>query len=36
LLDNKGITKDELSKLVSDYYKLRGWEEKGIPKEQSR
>ncbi|MBT3487925.1 MAG: hypothetical protein HOK67_16120 [Deltaproteobacteria bacterium] len=31
LLDNKGITRDELSKLVSDYYKLRGWYEKGIP-----
>ncbi len=29
---DKGITKDELKKLVSDYYKLRGWDNKGIPK----
>jgi len=31
LPDNKGITRDELNTLVSDYYKLRGWNEKGIP-----
>ncbi len=36
LPDNKGITRDELHTLVSDYYKLRGWDEKGIPKEQNR
>jgi aldehyde:ferredoxin oxidoreductase len=36
LPDNKGITRDELNTLVSDYYKLRGWDEKGIPKEQNR
>ncbi len=29
---NKGITKDELQKLVSDYYKLRGWDAEGVPK----
>jgi len=27
----KGITRDELKRLVSDYYKLRGWNSKGIP-----
>lgn len=27
----KGITRDELNRLVSDYYKLRGWDTKGIP-----
>ncbi len=37
LLENKleggkGITKDELQKLVSDYYKIRNWDTKGIPK----
>jgi len=31
--DNKGIIRDELNKLVSYYYKLRGWDEKGIPRE---
>ncbi len=33
---NNEITRDELKTLVSDYYKLRGWDEKGIPKEQNR
>jgi len=31
LEDDKGITKDELQKLVADYYKIRGWDAKGIP-----
>ncbi len=31
LPNGKGITRDELRKLVSDYYQLRGWDEKGIP-----
>ena len=30
---DKGITEEELKKLVSDYYKIRGWDAKGIPKE---
>ncbi|RLC20568.1 MAG: aldehyde:ferredoxin oxidoreductase [Deltaproteobacteria bacterium] len=30
LEDDKGITKDELQKLVADYYKIRGWDAKGI------
>jgi len=29
---DKGITKDELQKLVSDYYKIRGWDAEGVPK----
>ena len=28
---NKGISRDELNMLVSDYYKLRGWNSIGIP-----
>ena len=28
---DKGITEGELKKLVSDYYKLRGWDVKGVP-----
>ncbi|MBU8909857.1 MAG: aldehyde ferredoxin oxidoreductase family protein [Desulfobacterales bacterium] len=32
LEDGKGITQDELGTLVSDYYKIRGWDAKGIPK----
>ena len=31
LSGKKGITRDELARLVSDYYKLRGWDAKGIP-----
>jgi len=27
----QGITQDELGMLVSDYYKIRGWDAKGIP-----
>ena len=30
---DKGITRDELKKLVSDYYKIRGWDAKGLPKD---
>lgn len=30
---DKGITRDELQMLVSEYYKIRGWDAKGIPKE---
>ena len=29
---NKGITRDELKKLVSDYYEIRGWDTDGVPK----
>lgn len=37
LLDNKlenksSINRDELEKLVLDYYKIRGWDEKGVPR----
>ncbi|MCG8529774.1 MAG: aldehyde ferredoxin oxidoreductase C-terminal domain-containing protein, partial [Desulfovibrionales bacterium] len=31
-LNGKGITEEELSYLVQDYYKLRGWDEEGIPR----
>lgn len=31
LESGKGITRDELNYLVKDYYRLRGWDEKGIP-----
>jgi aldehyde:ferredoxin oxidoreductase len=31
LPDGNGIIRDELDQLVSDYYKLRGWNAKGIP-----
>jgi len=33
LENDKGITRDELQKLVSEYYKTRGWDAKGIPKD---
>jgi len=29
---DKGITRDELQQLVSEYYKIRGWDANGIPK----
>ena len=29
---DKGITRDELKKLVSDYYEVRGWDTNGVPK----
>ena len=32
LENNKGITRNELQKLVSDYYRLRGWDAEGVPK----
>jgi len=32
LEDDKGITREELQKLVSEYYKTRGWDAGGIPK----
>jgi aldehyde:ferredoxin oxidoreductase len=31
LENEKGITEDELTQMVQDYYRLRGWDEKGIP-----
>ena len=31
LPDGRGISRDELNRLVSDYYKLRGWDAQGIP-----
>jgi len=31
LENGKGITEDEMNYLVQDYYKLRGWDTKGIP-----
>ena len=31
LENNKGITREELDYLIQDYYRLRGWNEKGIP-----
>lgn len=31
-LDNgNGITREELTRLVQDYYRLRGWDEQGVP-----
>lgn len=35
LPDGNGITRDELKQLVSDYYKLRGWDAKGIPTDKN-
>jgi len=32
---DKGISKGELGKLVSDYYKIRGWDAKGIPEDNT-
>ncbi len=32
LESGKGITRDELAYLVRDYYRLRGWDENGVPK----
>ena len=29
---DQGITRDELQMLVSEYYKIRGWDAKGLPK----
>ncbi|MCG8567212.1 MAG: aldehyde ferredoxin oxidoreductase C-terminal domain-containing protein, partial [Desulfobacterales bacterium] len=31
LENDKGISRTDLDYLVQDYYKLRGWDEKGIP-----
>lgn len=31
---SNGITRDELNRLVSDYYKLRGWNAEGIPADE--
>jgi aldehyde:ferredoxin oxidoreductase len=31
LPDGNGITKDELIQLIDDYYRLRGWDNNGIP-----
>lgn len=36
LEDGNGITKDELDTLVKDYYRVRGWNSKGIPTEKSK
>lgn len=33
LENGKGITEDELNILVQDYYRLRGWSKKGIPRD---
>ncbi len=30
----KGITRDELNTLVQDYYRVRGWNDRGIPSEK--
>ena len=35
LPDGSGITETELTQLVKDYYRLRGWNEKGIPAAES-
>ncbi len=35
LEDGQGITKNELDTMVKDYYKIRGWNEKGVPSEKS-
>jgi len=32
---DKGITKDELQQLVSEYYKIRGWDNRGIPEDNA-
>lgn len=31
---NKGITREELSQMVQDYYRSRGWNERGVPPAQ--
>jgi aldehyde:ferredoxin oxidoreductase len=31
LLDGNGITEAELTRLIDDYYRLRGWDNNGIP-----
>ena len=36
LPDGSGITEAELTQLVKDYYRLRGWNEKGIPAAESK
>ncbi|HKJ98902.1 MAG TPA: aldehyde ferredoxin oxidoreductase family protein [Desulfotignum sp.] len=35
LPDGSGITETELTQLVQDYYRLRGWDEDGIPAEET-
>jgi len=35
LEDGNGITRDELKTMVKDYYKIRGWSDKGVPPEKS-
>jgi aldehyde:ferredoxin oxidoreductase len=32
----KGISKNELQKLVLEYYKIRGWDAKGIPQQSEQ
>lgn len=32
LPDGKGIKEEELQTMVSDYYKLRGWDDQGVPR----
>jgi len=34
LENQKGISKDELTQLIQDYYKLRGWDTNGIPRKE--
>jgi len=35
LPDGRGITKEELTRLIDDYYSLRGWDSNGIPEPET-